>query len=117
MDAIRLSIAASRPGAVLGRSSGQADCRALTVLPVASFNSFRSVCCDSVGCTVCEICSIGQFVRAGACSPQTTDVIVELPARVAPGRNHVRVTSPLIRIGTEDAYVDIIKGVRPERII
>src|SRR5262249_17513619 len=43
--------------------------------------------------------------------------VVAGPARVAPGRNHVRVTSPLIRIGTEDAYVDIIKGVRPERII
>ena len=66
----RFSIASSRPGGVIGVSSGQAACRIETALAVASSRPLRSACCASVGLTASSIRSIGRLVRPGFCSLQ-----------------------------------------------
>ena len=68
----RLSIAASRPVGMLGRSFGQPALSMSIALAFAARNSSSAGRCASVGCTTSEMRSIGQSVRSEALSLQTS---------------------------------------------
>src|SRR5215475_13641798 len=72
MTCSRLSIAASRPVGVLGRPVGQPALRMSMALELAARNYSSAGRCASVGCTISEIRSIGQFMRSEALLLQTS---------------------------------------------
>ena len=72
MTCSRLSIAASRPVGMLGRSFGQPDLSMSMALALAARNSSSAGRCASVGCTTSEMRSIGQSVSSGAWLLQTS---------------------------------------------
>src|SRR5262249_20124163 len=61
----RFSIASSRPGGVIGVSSGQAACKMETALLVASCSLLNLATCPPVGLTASSIFSLGRLTRPG----------------------------------------------------
>jgi hypothetical protein len=72
MTCSRLSIAASRPVGMLGKSFGQPDLSISIALALAARNSSSAGRCAAVGCTISEMRSIGQSVSCAASSLQTS---------------------------------------------
>ena len=110
-------MASIRPVGVLDRSVGHAASRMSSAFAVAPLSSSSAARWVSSGSTVCAMRSIGQSVKPAVCPLQRSVPTARAPPDFDDLPDRGVGAAITLRIAAECALVEVVVGVRPERVV